>query len=85
MQDIDDQALNRANIILFPAYFVLLYHSIITKHTHSGMIMVVRTDKAHYNPCCVVLFQRGTFTSHAAGNIKDAHMPHVDNTFQLLK
>ena len=33
MQDIDDQALNRANIILFPAYFLLLYHSIITKHT----------------------------------------------------
>ena len=34
MQDIDDQALNRANIILFLAYFLLLlYHSIITKHT----------------------------------------------------
>lgn len=39
------------------------------------MIMVARADKAHYNPSCAVLFQRGTFTSHAAGDIKDAHMP----------
>ena len=85
MQDIDDQALNWANIILFSAYFCCCNHSIITRHTHSGMIMVARADKAHYNPSCAVLFQRGTFTSHATGDIKDAHMPRVDKTLHFLK
>ena len=47
--------------------------------------MVARADKAHYNPSCAVLFQRGTFTSHAAGDIKDAHMPRVDKTLHFLK